>query len=301
MLKRSLVVGGLLPLVLSILSSCEREGAARSSPAGQPSRSEPASTPEPGPVSEPGPSNVEGHRDATDAAEMGSVPSRSRSTRDFAGPEAGGGAPWGGTGALRGRVLYRGTPPPQTQFISEAGDIEAHVPIVDPATRGLKNVVVWLEHTPIKPERLPSRRLVLDQVRYAFEPHVLAALAGDELRIINSDISNHNVRSTDPANAFNLSSIPGVEVVRRIAPARTERAVELKCDVHPWMKAWLYVFEHPWFAVTDAQGRFEIPEVPAGKQDLRAHHADGGLSSAATVTVLPQGITEVTLELGGPE
>jgi plastocyanin len=186
-------------------------------------------------------------------------------------------------------------------YVAEAGDLEAHVPIVDPSSRGLKDAVVWLEVPPgaaVPPAAAREAPQVMDQSRYTFVPHVLAVRSGDELRFTNSDNSNHNIHCLDPRQTFNVASSPGLEMVRRFIARRDARPFELRCDVHTWMKAWVYVFDHPWFAVTDARGRFELRDVPVGEHTLRCAHVDGSLMASVQVHVEAERAIEVTVELG---
>jgi hypothetical protein len=116
-----------------------------------------------------------------------------------------------------------------------------------------------------------------------FRPPVLAVRAGQRVRFTNSDGSNHNVNAEDAANRFDAYTTalqPHVQAFRAGGSAPTV----VRCHTHPWMVAWVYVFEHPWFAVTDASGRFVIDGVPAGPQRLLVRHAGGGLERRLSVT-----------------
>jgi plastocyanin len=210
-------------------------------------------------------------------------------------------------GAIAGRVLYRGPPPPpRTMEIPEAGELEAHTVIVDTATGGLKNAVVAIEAPAEAGSEVPSAALrrspaihEMDQRNYAFRPHVLALQAGDEVRFLNSDNANHNVHAREPANAFNLAGGAGVALTRRFRRPTAGRAVAVGCDIHPWMKAWIYVFDHPWFAVTDTAGRFRLDGVPPGRHVLGIYHADGALEARLEVVVKANETAEVEPVLEG--
>ena len=139
----------------------------------------------------------------------------------------------------------------------------------------------------------------MDQRNYAFRPHVLALRSGDEVRFMNSDNANHNVHAIDSANAFNLAGGAGVALTRRFRRPAAGRPVAVGCDIHPWMKAWIYVFDHPWFAVTDATGAFRLDGVPPGKQVLGIHHADGALEARLEVVVEANRTVQVEAVLEG--
>jgi hypothetical protein len=101
----------------------------------------------------------------------------------------------------------------------------------------------------------------------------------------NSDAANHGVRasSVDPGNEFNLTIPLGGHRTHRFVASKYP--VALACPIHTAMAGWVYVFDHPFHAVTDATGRFRLPPVPPGRYRLRVHHADGGLRKAEPVAV----------------
>ncbi|MCZ6792425.1 MAG: carboxypeptidase regulatory-like domain-containing protein [Planctomycetota bacterium] len=200
-------------------------------------------------------------------------------------------------GVLVGRVVYRGPlPESTTMYLPEPGTVEAHTIIVDPETRGLKNVAVWVEG--VRPE-LPATRLepaVVDQKNWTFLPHVLAVRAGQEVVFRNSDIANHNVHSTSRGHGFNLGTPTGAGVPHRFRRLTGDEPVAIRCDIHHWMLAWIYVLGNDAFAVTDPAGNFRIDGLPAGKWRVRAHHADGKLAAHLEVEV-PESAAEVSVEL----
>ncbi len=204
----------------------------------------------------------------------------------------------GGGTTLSGRVVFRGPlPDSTTMFVPEAGDLEAHTIIVDAPTRGLKNAVVWVEDGPPGTPVTHLPTVVLDQENWTFLPHVLAVRAGQTVRFLNSDLANHNIHSLTPGNAFNLGFPSGVGLTYRFRRPTGTRPVRLNCDIHEWMRAWVYVFRQDAFAVTDAEGRYRIEGVPSGRQRLRAHHADGELQATREVVIEKDTETRVDLEL----
>jgi hypothetical protein len=98
-------------------------------------------------------------------------------------------------------------------------------------------------------------------------PYVLAIHQDQTLVIKSSDPVNHNVRYAPFANSpFNQIMAPKGEIEVKLVAER--RPIVVACDIHSWMKAYVMVFDHPFFAVTGADGAFEIKGVPAGEQNL---------------------------------
>jgi plastocyanin len=133
---------------------------------------------------------------------------------------------------------------------------------------GLKNVIVFLKDAP--PTATASAEpVVLDQVNCVFVPHVVAVQTGQTLRIKSSDSLMHNAHLQCVANPdanFGFPA-PGQKDVVLNLP---ESPFRVKCDVHPWMTAWVGVFAHPWFAVSADDGSFTIDHVPPGDYTLAA-------------------------------
>lgn len=113
---------------------------------------------------------------------------------------------------------------------------------------------------------------VIDQERCAFVPRVLALPAGALVEFRNSDPLTHNVRATQStATLFNFAMpLEGMKAEKRLSSEPT--LTRIRCDVHPWMGAIIRTFTHPYYSVTDAQGRFTIPDVPAGQHKLIVWH-----------------------------
>jgi len=138
----------------------------------------------------------------------------------------------------------------------------------------------------------PAGEVVIDQKGCIYVPHVVGARAGQAIAIRNSDPVLHNVHALAKRNdGFNLSMpVPGQVATKTFAKPEI---VALKCDVHPWMGARIGVFDHPWFAVTDARGAFTLAGVPPGRYVLTAWHETLGEKSAE-VTVPPKGTAETS-------
>lgn len=188
--------------------------------------------------------------------------------------------------AVEGVVTYDG-PIPDPIPVAEAGTSRALVE-VDADTGGLKDAVAWLEGVPrpTGPARaVPPEPATMDQRNFLFEPHVLAVEAGREVEFRNSDVANQGVTasSAGPKNRFNVVTPPGGRHAHRFAASPSP--VAIGCPVHVTMAAWIFVFDHPYHAVTDGEGRFRLPPVPPGRYTLHVRHPDGGMRREQPVVV----------------
>jgi len=139
----------------------------------------------------------------------------------------------------------------------------------------------------------PSTPAVLDQIGCIYTPHVLAIQVGTPLLVRNSDPTTHNVRVVSKTAAQNKSMGQG-QADLSIDLTRPERAAEFHCDLHSWMKALVFVEEHPFFAVSDAAGLFAIEGLPPGTYTVEAIHEVLG-KVRGEVTVTPGSTAELTL------
>lgn len=198
------------------------------------------------------------------------------------------------TGAIEGRVTFAGPPPPPTIVIQDGGSQQAlHVD----RSGGLRYAVISL------PDAVPDGRgpstapVVMNQRNFIFEPQVLAVRARQVVRFTSDDSANHNVRAQDsnPVNTFSINTGSGSvgPHTHRFGATPAGRALALSCDIHPWMAAWVYAFEHDQFAVTSADGTFRIAGVPAGRHPLAVRQPSGGLARDLVVDVREAEITHV--------
>ncbi|RUL82531.1 carboxypeptidase regulatory-like domain-containing protein [Tautonia sociabilis] len=208
----------------------------------------------------------------------------------------------GRSAAVEGLVTYTG-PLLEPIPISEAGT-ERHPIEVDPQTKGLKDAVVWLEGVPdagLSDRSAEQEPAVIDQVNYFFVPHVLPVEAGRPVEFRNSDIANHGITasSLNADNRFNVTTPPGGSYTHRFEATRYP--VAIGCPIHAAMSAWIYVFDHPYHAVTDAEGSFRIPAVPPGRYTLHVRHADGGMSERREVVVGTDRPTRIRVAFDGED
>jgi plastocyanin len=131
---------------------------------------------------------------------------------------------------------------------------------------------------------IPSTPVVLDQKGCRYVPHVLGVQVGQSLEILNSDPTLHNVHAVPKANQeFNMGQpLPGIKFTRQFSTR--EVMVPFKCDVHSWMNAWVGVLDHPYFAVTGADGSFTLEGLPPGTYTIEAWHETLG-TQTQSVTI----------------
>lgn len=150
----------------------------------------------------------------------------------------------------------------------------------------LEGAVISIDDLPAAP--MPANAHVdLDQQHCAYRPPVAAGRAGGTLNVKNSDALLHNVRAQGQGGTmFNLMMPLENMTITQKLPA--SGVVDLHCDVHPWMRAWVAVFDHDGFAQSGADGRYTIANIPAGQHKVRAWHPRLG-SKELTVEVPAKG------------
>lgn len=157
----------------------------------------------------------------------------------------------------------------------------------DPQT--IRNVIVTIKNAPAGDYKAPSDPVVIDQVGCQYTPHVIAMMEGQTLTVRNSDDTNHNIHFLPEKNQEHNFTQPKKGMTKDL-DLQVEDPFKVKCDVHPWMGAYIAVYNHPFFDVTGKEGTFEIKNVPAGTYTIEAWHEEFG-----TQTV------EVTVESEGDE
>jgi plastocyanin len=190
-------------------------------------------------------------------------------------------------GSIRGRVDVRrpAAPVERRPGVAELGT---------PAGRDVPNLlrsVVYLESAPRGAfESVEGGHAAMDQRNETFVPHVLAITTGTTVDFPNSDKFYHNVFSLSKVRPFDL----GRYAAGSSRPVRFDRAgiVRVFCDIHSHMNAYILVFNHPFFAMTDSEGRYRIDNVPPGTYGVIAWN-EGTSSETRPITVPDGGTAEL--------
>lgn len=161
--------------------------------------------------------------------------------------------------------LHASTPKTENLVVGEGGGLKW----------ALVRITKGLEGKSFTP---PQEPVVLDQRGCVYAPHVVGVMVGQPVEFRNSDDMLHNVHGIPFDNKeFNLAQLKGAADRRTFPKPEIFKVI---CNVHPWMGAHVGVFEHPYFAVTDAEGRFTIKGLPPGKYSLEVWHETLKASSA---------------------
>ena len=181
------------------------------------------------------------------------------------------------------RKLYEGRPYPrdEVELVNEKREIQ--------------NVFVYIQKgLPAgKTYPAPKKPALLDQQRSMFRPRIQGLFVGQDFTMRNSDPIIHNVRSLSQENRpFNIAQPAGTpDRLKRFSDK--EGPIELRCDFHRWMRAYIFVMEHPFFAITDAKGRFQIKNLPPGEYTLATWHESFG-KNKQIIKVGVDGLNNVT-------
>lgn len=194
---------------------------------------------------------------------------------------------------LGGKVTFKGTPPSPKPIKMNADPVcmKLHAKAVSMdnviinSNGTLKNTFVYVkEGLAGKKFPSPTTPATFNQQGCQYTPHVFGMMVGQPLEILNSDPTLHNVHAMPKANPQFNAGMPMKDMKITKKFDKPEVMVKIKCDVHPWMSAYVGVMEHPFFSTTGDQGTFEMKDLPAGKYVVTAWHEKYGTQDQ-TVTV----------------
>lgn len=191
---------------------------------------------------------------------------------------------WAG-GSLSGRVKFQGgfSAPRITPIMVDTqvcGSQSVSRELVIAKNGGVKNAVISLKGPVIgaRPFSSPEGRFVMDQRVCRFEPHVQIVGAGMSLEVLNSDGILHNFHTASRVNPV-VSKVQTPLMGKMTLSFGRPEIFQVRCDIHPWMSAWIVVAEHPYYALSDEEGHFRLNDIPAGDYTLNLWHEVLGLQS----------------------
>ena len=188
-------------------------------------------------------------------------------------------------GSITGKAVFQGTAPGEKAIKMDADAYCAKAHAAAPATTrhyivgaggGLANVFVYVKEGLTSKPAAPKEAKVLDQASCLYNPYVMGIQVGQPLTIKNDDSTLHNVHCMAKSNEqFNLGQpSKGMESTKTFT--KPEVMVQFKCDVHPWMFAYIGVLDHPFYAVTKEDGSYTISGLPPGEYTVEAWHNKAG-------------------------
>jgi plastocyanin len=204
-----------------------------------------------------------------------------------------------GWGTIKGRFVFDGTPPKMAPYAVTKDQATCapggHTPlqetlVVDSGTGGIKYIAVFLrEASRVHESAQPKGGDVLfDQKSCVFLTHVIGASVGQTLDIKNSDDVGHNTNIVGKKNTFNQTIPAGQSIPFKLQKEEATPAA-VTCSIHPWMSAYLLPRANGYFAVTAADGSFEIKNVPAGeKLEFQVWHESAAGAGGALVLTTPE-------------
>jgi len=221
------------------------------------------------------------------------TPAPETSSTTAAGPYS------GPTGTISGVVAFNGTPPAprkiDTTADAECGRKNPNLSTDDTIVKDgkLANTFVYIKEGNVEGGKkigdyswpTPSSEVQLDQNGCHYAPHVLGVLVNQKLKITNSDNTTHNIHPTPKLNAeWNQSQTAGAPPIEK-AFTRAEVLIPVKCNQHPWMKAYIGVMKNPLFSVSGTDGAYEIKGVPPGTYTVVAWREGGAAGTEKTMQV----------------
>ena len=221
----------------------------------------------------------------------------------------------GPTGTISGVISYNGTPPAPKKIDTTAdpvcGQKNPNLMTDDTIVKDGKvaNTFVYIKEGTVEGGKkigdyswaTPTTEVQLDQNGCHYAPHVLGVMVNQKLKITNSDATQHNIHPTPKLNQeWNQTQANGAPPIEK-AFTRSEVLIPVKCNQHPWMKAYIGVLKHPLYSVSSDTGAFEIKGVPAGKYTVVAWREGGanGEEKTMEVTVPANGAAKADFSFGG--
>ena len=201
-------------------------------------------------------------------------------------------------------LVVKGNSATKDAAVCAAEEVPDEKLVVDAASKGIANVVIYLAKKPAKihPDLAKSKdkELIFDQKGCRFLPHVMVVRTDQIIKVLSDDAVAHNTHSNpiknNPEN-FVVTANDRKGVTMKAMTLAEKTPTKVNCDIHPWMAAYWMIVDHPYAAVTDATGHFEIPNLPAGKHDFVVwQEASGYLEKKLEVNIKDGATEEKTLK-----
>lgn len=220
-----------------------------------------------------------------------------------------------GWGNVKGKFVYSGSAPtPSSIAVTKDKEYCGMFKLVDeslvinPSNKGIQNVVVMLyvsrgKKVDVHPDLAkPTKPAVIDNTHCRFEPHVTVAMAGQEILIKNDDTIGHNTKIDTFSNPATNFTIPAKGELKQKFTKAESSPSPVSCSIHPWMKGYLVIKDHPYVAVSNENGEFEIKNLPEGKLTLQFWQEKTGYVEKVTLngkkTRLRRGRIEIDVKDG---
>jgi plastocyanin len=184
-----------------------------------------------------------------------------------------------GNGTIAGKILFEGTPPaPEKLKVTADAKCQAKHPnglerqTIAVKDGGLADVFVYVKSGVTGSYPPPTDSVLLDQEGCMYHPYMVTVRAGQPIKIRNSDDTMHNIHPRPTVNKeFNEGQArKGMEKLQTFD--KPEVMIPVGCDVHPWMRSYISVLDHPFFTVSKEDGTYEIKGLPAGDYEVEAYH-----------------------------
>jgi hypothetical protein len=243
-------------------------------------------------------------------SQPGSLDSEAAATSDAVGPVDDAPAA-GGFGTFKGRIVVQGAVSPLPPLYAKgSAPKDPTVCGMEAAPNekivvndgGLANVFIYLETLPknVTAPDAPSEPAVFDQKFCVFKPHAMTMRTKQTLRVLNSDTVLHNTHTNPARNTPFNQGIPGNSETPIVYTRAEKLPFSVVCDIHPWMVAYHLPLDHPYAAVSGPDGRFEIPDVPAGKREFKVWHESAKMINKAFKVEIKAGETTPEIEISVP-
>lgn len=250
-------------------------------------------------------------KEGTAAKSASRAPARAARTNDSAAGSvdlAGTGykpGPLTAIGSVAGTVHLDGAPPADSTPIQVAPE-DAKVcgnkveSSVDASAKGVADVIVWIADAKSGKPLSNDKRFELSSEHCQLDPRIQVAPVGSTVNVFNDDKVIHRLEFIAAANGDTLQTMRFFndgQVVASEVLAKTPGIVEVRCVQHPWSKAFIAVFDHPYYAVTERDGGFKIDSLPPGKYTLNVWHEGMGKPVTQSVQVDPSGTARIDLAI----